>query len=161
MKALFLDLDHTLIRPLEGRTFPKDKYDWEFVPGMIERVTPYVADGQKVILITNQGGVEAGFQTEAEVKHKLGFVLSDLIWNIGNIDKVPYELRHKQVAYYYCTTNNKSHPDRKPNPGMILTAAKEHDIELASSLFVGDMDTDREAAEAAGVPYCHVADFLA
>jgi histidinol-phosphate phosphatase family protein len=40
---------------------------------------------------------------------------------------------------------------RKPKPGMLLRAAREHDLDLSRSFFVGDAQTDMEAAEAAGV----------
>jgi D-glycero-D-manno-heptose 1,7-bisphosphate phosphatase len=43
------------------------------------------------------------------------------------------------------------HPDRKPNPGMILRAAAEHDIDPARSFLIGDQDSDMEAARRAGV----------
>ncbi len=39
---------------------------------------------------------------------------------------------------------------RKPKPGMLLSAAKKWNIELRRSFMIGDMDTDVEAAQAAG-----------
>src|SRR5580765_7294675 len=42
-------------------------------------------------------------------------------------------------------------PMRKPGPGMILQAAREFDVDPASSLLVGDMDSDIAAGLAAGV----------
>jgi D-glycero-D-manno-heptose 1,7-bisphosphate phosphatase len=44
------------------------------------------------------------------------------------------------------------HPDRKPNPGMLLRAIAEHGIDAGASLMVGDQDSDLEAAQRAGVP---------
>ena len=64
------DLDHTIIKPLRG-TFYKTVGDWEFVPGMNERLTAlhqWCTGGDGTIVIfTNQGGVEAGKVTLAEV----------------------------------------------------------------------------------------------
>ena len=40
---------------------------------------------------------------------------------------------------------------RKPAPGMILRAAREHQIDLTDSLLVGDKRSDIEAGKAAGV----------
>ncbi|MBC7807213.1 MAG: HAD hydrolase-like protein, partial [Akkermansiaceae bacterium] len=53
---------------------------------------------------------------------------------------------------YYCTHHkdaNSTH--RKPEPGMILEAARDHDLDLSRSVFVGDTETDAQAARAAGV----------
>ena len=44
------------------------------------------------------------------------------------------------------------HPDRKPNPGMILRAVAEHRIDPARSFLIGDQATDLEAARRAGIP---------
>jgi len=41
---------------------------------------------------------------------------------------------------------------RKPEPGMILRAAREHGIDLSRSLLVGDKLSDLEAGRAAGIP---------
>ena len=43
------------------------------------------------------------------------------------------------------------HPDRKPNPGMILRAISEFGIDPAGSLLIGDQDRDIVAAQRAGV----------
>ena len=158
MKALLLDLDHTLICPLENRVFPKDKDDWQFITGVPERVAGYLDKGYKIIIITNQGGIEAGFHTEADVREKLREVQECLA---ESCDMTQFVEDFQMMDFYYCTTNDKESAFRKPNPGMILLAAKEHDLELADCLFVGDMDTDQQAAQAAGVPFMWVKDFLA
>ena len=41
--------------------------------------------------------------------------------------------------------------DRKPKPGMILKAIKEHNIDPTKSVFIGDKNTDEEACKNAGV----------
>ena len=41
---------------------------------------------------------------------------------------------------------------RKPEPGMLLKAAQDHDIDLSRSIMVGDKASDMVAAERAGVP---------
>ncbi len=42
-------------------------------------------------------------------------------------------------------------PCRKPKPGMLLDLAQAHGLELARTLLVGDSESDRRCAEAAGV----------
>jgi D-glycero-D-manno-heptose 1,7-bisphosphate phosphatase len=45
----------------------------------------------------------------------------------------------------------KNHPDRKPNPGMLLRASKDYNIDLISSVLVGDNHTDIQAATSVGM----------
>ena len=57
-------------------------------------------------------------------------------------------------AIYYCPhLKSEACPCRKPKPGMLLQAAREHRIDLARSVFLGDTPTDAQAAHAAGVPF--------
>ena len=71
-----------------------------------------------------------------------------------------FELNGGQIdAVYFCPF----HPEhglgdyrresefRKPAPGMLLQAQQEHDIDLGSSIFVGDKLTDMSAGKTAGV----------
>lgn len=52
---------------------------------------------------------------------------------------------------YICPHAPEDHCEcRKPKPGMLLQAAREHDLNLQASFLVGDNITDMQAAEAAG-----------
>jgi D-glycero-D-manno-heptose 1,7-bisphosphate phosphatase len=98
-------------------------------------------------VVTNQGGIGHGFYTEADVRTLHRFMSAELERAGVTID-----------AYYYCP----SHPDaivktyrsddecRKPKPGMILRAASEMLIDVASSWLVGDKVSDIEAGRRAG-----------
>jgi D-glycero-D-manno-heptose 1,7-bisphosphate phosphatase len=64
-------------------------------------------------------------------------------------------------AFYYCPFHpdaavpayaHADHPDRKPNPGMIMRALREWPVERRGSFVIGDRDTDLEAARRAGIP---------
>jgi HAD superfamily hydrolase (TIGR01662 family) len=52
---------------------------------------------------------------------------------------------------YFCPSLDDDHPQRKPNPGMFVKAQKEHSIDMARSVAVGDKETDNTAAIRAGV----------
>ena len=66
---------------------------------------------------------------------------------IGAVYACPYHSEGRVEAYIH-----PDHPDRKPNPGMILRAVAEHDIDPAKSFMIGDQPTDIEAAKRAGIP---------
>ncbi len=51
---------------------------------------------------------------------------------------------------YCCPFSNADHPDKKPNPGMLLRAAEEYAIDLKASWFLGDTASDTVAASRAG-----------
>lgn len=136
MKAIFLDMDHTVIRPKSGARFPKDKDDWEFIPGVADAIKGFVKNGYMPIIVTNQGGIQAGFQTEPETIEKLEDVTKQLA-KFLNISKVPY---------YYSKTTDKKDPMRKPNKGMAVQALGDHGLDLSQSIMVGDMESDREFA---------------
>jgi D-glycero-D-manno-heptose 1,7-bisphosphate phosphatase len=69
----------------------------------------------------------------------------------ARIDAVYASPHHEQAQGEYAVAD---HPDRKPNPGMLLRAALEHDLDLSRSWMVGDKDIDLEAGRRAG---CRVA----
>ena len=95
--------------------------------------------GFKVIVITNQSGIGRGFFTEkqyraveAEVSRQLGDGLID--------------------ATYFCPdVPGKPSTCRKPAPGMVLQAARDHDVDLSRSFLIGDKEIDVECAHNAGV----------
>ncbi len=95
--------------------------------------------GYKIIVITNQSGIGRGFFTEdqyraveAEVSRQLGNGLIDATYFCPDVPGQPSECR-------------------KPAPGMVLQAARDHNIDLARSFLIGDKEIDAECAHNAGV----------
>ncbi len=140
--ALFLDRDGTL--NVEKNHLYRSA-DWEWIPGAPEAIRQINAMGWLAIVVTNQSGVARGYYREADVNalHR-------------HVDGLLAAASAKIDAYYICP----HHPDagamgdcdcRKPQPGMLLRAAREHQIDLASSFMIGDKMTDVEAARRAGV----------
>jgi D-glycero-D-manno-heptose 1,7-bisphosphate phosphatase len=135
-RAVFLDRDGTIIHDADYCSDPKQVHVFE---GTLDALRRLKRKGYKLIIITNQSGIGRGFFTleqyravETEVLRQLGPGLID--------------------ATYFCPdTPEQPSKCRKPAPGMILEAARDHHVDLARSFFVGDKEIDAECGRNAGV----------
>ncbi len=134
-KALFLDRDG-VINYDYGYVYKKE--DFKFVNGIFNLCTKAQKDGYKIIVITNQSGIDRGYFTDNDFKNINQYMLDEFSKKGINIADV-----------YYCPYLN--HQDRKPSPRMFLKAKEKYDIDMPSSLSVGDNVRDIEAARKAGV----------
>ncbi len=139
-KAVFLDRDGVI--NIEKNYVYKIE-DFEFMPGIFDLCRKYQQEGYLIFIITNQAGIARGYYTEKQF-----LILTD--WMIKELKKQDITI----TKVYFCP----HHPDftgececRKPNPGMILQAAKEFDIDLSESILIGDKESDIEAGKRAGV----------
>ena len=143
-RAVFLDRDGTI--NVEKNYLHKIE-DFEFIPGAPEAIKRLKDAGFLVIVVSNQSGIGRGYFDEDAVE-QLQLHIQDELARLGtSID-----------AFYFCP----HHPDeglgeykvvcdcRKGQPGMLLQAAREHDIDLQQSFMVGDKLADIEAGESAG-----------
>ena len=143
-KAIFLDRDNTLIHDPGYINHPDQVTLMEGAP---EALCDLRALGYRLVVVTNQSGVARGIVTEA-VLHEIHDRMEALLAERGaRLDGI-----------YYCPF----HPDgviekyrqpsdwRKPNPGMLLTAAQEMGIDLRQSWCLGDSFSDVEAGIRAG-----------
>lgn len=142
--AVFLDKDGTL---LEDVPYNVDPSQMRFTSGTREALALLAAHGFKLIVVSNQPGVAHGM-----------FALTALRGVQMQLARMFGTCGAELTAAYWCP----HHPDgivarytrhcrcRKPAPGMLLRAAREHAIDLASSWFVGDILDDVEAGNRAG-----------
>jgi D-glycero-D-manno-heptose 1,7-bisphosphate phosphatase len=134
--AVFVDRDGTIMEDCDYCSDPGDVKIFSGVPEALRRLK---SKGFKLIIITNQSGIGRGLFTieqyravETEVLRQLGD---------GVIE-----------ATYFCPDIPGQHSScRKPSPGMILQAAREHQIDLSRSFFIGDKEIDAECGHNAGV----------
>lgn len=165
MKAksiLFLDLDCTLIKTYSGNTFPKDRYDMEPIQGVFEAIKRMHESSplSHIFIVSNQGGVSLGYQTDEDVKYRIERTIRELSAFV-NDDSIHYD-------YRYATSNDPADPMRKPNPGMLTDLMPFMEDALARSLMAGDAsgkpgqrsDSDRLTAENCGIDYLDVEDFM-
>lgn len=141
VKLLILDLDDTVRRcTVPGQPCPNKPGEQQLIPGTREILESYWRAGIPIAVATNQGGVGLGYMTEDSLKlvlAELGQLLGRLSESIGPWGYCP----HKPTEGCFC---------RKPEPGMLLEAMKHHRVSREATLYVGDRDSDKGAAEAAG-----------
>lgn len=145
--AAFLDRDGVLI---VDSGYPHRPDQLVLIPGAAEAVKRLNEAGYVTVIVTNQSGVARGMFSE-EVMHGFNALLVERLAESGaRIDAVYAAPHHAEaVDERY---RHPDHPDRKPNPGMLLRAINEHDLDPARSLMIGDNPSDMDAARRAGVP---------
>lgn len=144
-RALFLDrdgvinIDHGYIGSVERFDFNKGIFD--FLRAVQNR-------GWLLVVVTNQSGVARGKYTEGD-HHKVTAHMRACLAKEGiTLDGADVCFEHKDGFPPY----NRDSYYRKPNPGMVLAAAQQLNIDLSRSAMIGDKDSDMQAAVNAGVP---------
>jgi D-glycero-D-manno-heptose 1,7-bisphosphate phosphatase len=135
----------------------------EVLPGRLEKIERLAwRPGSRFALVTNQGGVAMGHQTEALVWAKLGAIVGTFQCFFGRPFSVHVALHHHhaKVEKYKCVEGDFEYSYRKPGPGMLLEAMDVHRSDTATTWMVGDMDSDAQAARAAGVKYFDAEEFF-
>lgn len=119
----------------------------EFVDGIFELVRT-ANQHHDVVIITNQAGIARGYYSEQEFETYMSWMQGRFEEQGARIDGIYYCPHHPThgVGPYLKTCEC-----RKPRPGMIIRAAAERKLDLSSSIFVGDSESDMQAAAAAGV----------
>lgn len=146
--AVFLDRDGTLNEEVD---YLSDPDRLVMIPGAASAVARLNARGIPVVVVSNQSGIgrgKYGWQDFAAVMSRMGTLLA---LENARIDAVYASPHHEKGQGDYAVAD---HPDRKPNPGMLIRAAAEHDLDLANSWMVGDKAIDLDAGRRAG---CRVA----
>jgi D-glycero-D-manno-heptose 1,7-bisphosphate phosphatase len=136
-KTIFFDRDGTLII---DKIYLNDPEQIEYLPGAFEALRQLRDAGYQFVVVTNQSGVPRGLVT---------------IENLNEIHRrMTDEFARRGVffaGFYYAAFSVESnHPMRKPNPGMLLSAADDHSADLSSSWMIGDRISDVEAGHRAG-----------
>lgn len=144
-RAIFLDRDNTIIQNDSDLGNPDDV---RLIRGAAHAIGSLRQLGYRIIVVSNQGGVARGKYTERDVDavhERIAQVVHDSAGAI--IDRFYYCPFHPDgtVAEYA-----KEHPWRKPQPGMLLEAARSLDLELRECWMVGDHERDIDAGRAAG-----------
>jgi D-glycero-D-manno-heptose 1,7-bisphosphate phosphatase len=139
-KAVFLDRDGVINKKLPEGQYVTRWEEMQFLPGVFEAVALLTEAGYCVFVVSNQRGVAKGLLTQGELESIHQRMCRELAHAGAVITKVYYCPHEKQPP---CSC-------RKPAPGMLLTAAQTHELDLTSSWMIGDSDIDVEAGRNAG-----------
>ena len=151
-RAVFLDRDGVLndleYNPEEGRIgSPLSVKQLRIFPYAGESVRRIRELGFKVMLVSNQPGVAKRQITYSELGRMNEKIREELAKHKCSFDAEYYCLHHPDALIRKYRLNCDC---RKPKPGLLFRAAKEHDLDLGDSFFVGDALVDVKAGRAAG-----------
>jgi len=121
---------------------------FEFIEGTLEALKYLTELGFRMIIVTNQGGIAKGFYTEEDFQEL----------NKKMIDRM-HSHDIKILDTFYCPHHEEGNIPklskdcnyRKPKPGMILAAAKKHNLDLSRSIIIGDKESDLLAGKNANL----------
>ena len=135
-RAVFIDRDGTIMHDADYCSDPKQVQIFDGTAAALSRLRKA---GYKIIIVTNQSGIGRGFFTEKQYRA----VEREVLRQLGD-DLID--------ATYFCPdAPGQPSKCRKPVPGMVLEAAREHDLDLSRSFLIGDKEIDAECAHNAGV----------
>ncbi|EDZ62942.1 D,D-heptose 1,7-bisphosphate phosphatase [Sulfurimonas gotlandica GD1] len=146
-KALFLDRDGVI--NIEKDYLFKIE-DFEFIDGIFNLCNYYQKLGFIIIVVTNQSGIDRGYYTERDFDKLTDWMMNYFSSKGINLKKVYYCPHHPNISGE-CSC-------RKPNPGMLLKASEEFNIDLKNSIMIGDKERDVLAGINAGLTTTYLLD---
>jgi len=135
-----LNVDH-------GYAYDPEQLSW--MPGARAAVRRVNEAGAVAVVATNQSGIGRGYYTEADMQAFHAEMLRQLAAGGARIDAIYFCPFHEAAAEDRYRVAD--HPDRKPNPGMLLRALADFAVAPADAVMIGDKPSDLEAARRAGV----------
>ena len=140
--AVFLDRDGVVNKEVGYITSIEQVEIYDFAR---EAIDMFHDAGWKVIIVTNQSAIAKGMLTEIKLNEIHKYFIECL--NVDDIFYCPhYPPVDEEIMPYniYCNC-------RKPAPGMIIEAAKKHNIDLKKSYLIGERESDILAGKNAQV----------
>ena len=139
--AVFIDKDGTLINDVP---YNADTTKIRLMPGVARGLKLLSESGLRLFVISNQPGIAMGLLDASQLSHAYAFIVDLIAKEVTGNGK---DFLH---GFYYCPHLANACGCRKPAPGMLLRAAREHDLLLEQSWMIGDILDDVEAGHRAG-----------
>jgi histidinol-phosphate phosphatase family protein len=138
--TIILDRDGVLNEKPPRANYVRNWAEFKWLPGAKESVRALNQAGYRIIIVSNQAGVNRGAMTEADLLDIHRRMVKEVNQAGGRID-----------AIYYCPHDwDEGCECRKPKPGMLFQAQRDFNLDLSRTLFVGDDERDGQTADAAG-----------
>lgn len=138
-RCVFFDRDG-VVNESPGPGYVERWSDFRLLPGFVEALRVVKESGWAAVVVTNQRGVARGIMSLED--------LQDIHRRLEALLKDAYGLELTDI--FYCPHGEGECECRKPMPGMLLGAARGHDLDLGGSWMVGDSVRDIAAGKAAG-----------
>ncbi len=138
MKLVILDRDGTINHDSDKHI--KSPEEWKPIKGSLEAIGRLVQAGYRIVVATNQSGIARGlFDTQTL------FSIHD------TLQRAAAQVGGRIDAFFFCPhAADTGCMCRKPQPGMLLEAARRFNAAPKDVVMVGDAQRDLEAAAAAG-----------
>ena len=137
--CVFFDRDG-VVNQSPGPGYVNHLDDFHVLPGFADCVRAAAEKGCPSVVVTNQRGIQRGITPPAQLAAMHAKLRAELAAaGLGLLDIL------------ICTADDDAHPDRKPNPGMLRTAAERHGLDLSKSWMIGDRESDVKTGQNAGV----------
>ncbi len=139
-KIILIDRDGVINKKAPRGEYITKWEDFEWIEETREAMKYLAKKGFKFIVISNQAGVARGMVKNGELERMHKNMKNELQKECVEISDI-YVCPHHWEEECFC---------RKPNPGMLFQASKEHLFRLDKTLFIGDDPRDCQTAEKAG-----------
>ena len=138
IKTIFLDRDGVINKEVN---YLHRIEDFEFISGVFEACAHFIELGYKIIIVTNQSGIQRGYFKENDYEN-----LSN--WMIKQFNKQGIDI----LDSFHCPHSPESNCTcRKPQPVMLIKAKNKHNINMKSSWLIGDKEDDITSGASSGV----------
>ena len=144
--TVILDRDGVLNERPPRAEYVRTPAEFRWLDGAREALALLHRNGYRVVVVSNQAGVNRGAMSSDDLDRVNGRMTEDAERAGGAID-----------AVYYCPHDwEEGCSCRKPKPGMLFQAQHDLQLDLSRTPYIGDDERDAEAAHAANMPYLAV-----
>jgi D-glycero-D-manno-heptose 1,7-bisphosphate phosphatase len=145
-RTVMVDRDGVLNERPARAEYVRRPDDFHWLDGAREALALLRQNGLRVVVITNQAGINRGAMTEHDLEAIHARMRAETADAGGEI-----------AAIYHCPHDwDEGCSCRKPRPGMLFAAQHDLQLDLSKTPYIGDDERDEEAATAAGMPYLGV-----